>query len=220
MIGHVQRLFSGGLILWAVVMYMLLTISVPAESRFWPVVWVLLSSPVLLAVLAYFLEGRTLGEMFNPVHASWSFMFGDTFVLTTALSLCAAGWTSVPSDSWFRSPDWVLIGMLVGFAGGLAFHWWDGGNYTREGAEALLNSPTKLAHDFAAYPALLGALVSMGVPVLAYWSSASKWVILCLVLHLALMGLDALRATHPDWSISFTPFDLHPKWDAVNFRVL
>jgi len=219
MIGHVQRLFFAALFGYTILMYLFLTMSVRGGAWVMSVIFVLLSSPVLLAVLAFTLEGRPLSALFDVRHQGWSFMFGDTFVLTTALALCAVGWAHVPEDSMFRSPNWVLIALFLGMAAGFAFHAWDGSNYIHDGAGMVLNSPTKLAHDFVAYPVLFGSLVCVGVPILAHWSGASWWLLLCLLAQIGLMVLDTLRAMHPEWSIHFGPFDLHPKWDAVNFRV-
>jgi len=215
-----QQLFQAALVIYALLMYLGLVSSVCIGTWWLAVLLVLTTSPQLLAFLAFTLEGRLLSELFDVRHQAWSFMFGDTFVLTTAFAVCAVGWAHVPADSMFRSGGWMLIALVIGSIAGFAFHAWDTGNYVKEGAGAVISSPTKLAHDFVAYPVLFGSLVCVGIPVLVHWSNASWWLILCLVAQIGLMVLDTLRATHPDWSIHFGPFDLHPKWDTMHFRVL
>lgn len=201
-----------GLGMWAVLMFGLLVASVRDGSPTRSVAFVILASPALLAALAVFVEERQLGELVDLRSGSWSFMIGDTFVLTSAVAFAALAWRAIPREGWQVSWWWTAICGLIGFGAGTLFHWWDGGNYASVGATEQVLSPTKLAHDFVAYPVLFGALLCVGVPLLFNWSWHTSAVLGCVVLWMVLAVCDGLRG--------LSPFDMHPAWDEHGFRVI
>jgi hypothetical protein len=213
-----QRLFQEGLVLYGGLIYLLLVWSVQGGRPMLAVLWALTASPLLLLVLRLTWEEGQPG-LIDLKNGSWSFQLGDTFVLTTAFAVATIAWMSIPHEAFFLSGRWMMISLLIGIAAGMAFHAFDTVNYTRDGVELALNSPTKLAHDFVAYPVLLGGLVCVGVPVLKHWSGQSwtPWVFTGLLfLHLVLMGLDAYRGIKG----ILRPINLHPLWDAVKFALI
>lgn len=56
----------------------------------------------------------------------------------------------------------------LGVVAGFAFHHWDGQNYVSAGALTQLNSRSKWAHDFVAYPVLLGGVAALLMPLIYY----------------------------------------------------
>lgn len=170
---------------------------------------VILASPLGLLVVAAALEMRTPPEVINFQTGSWSLMIGDTFVLTTAAAVAALSWRKAPVKSPRIAVWWVVLCAFIGLAAGIGFHLLDGVGYRAVGAEALLNSPTKLFHDFVSYPVLFGGLLCVGLPVLRR-KSWHRWVLLgCIAAWAVLVGLDISRGLNP--------FDLHPAWDADSF---
>jgi hypothetical protein len=213
-----QRVFQHGLALYALVVYGLLVWSVHGGMPALAVVWALFASPLLLLALRWTMEEGRLGYV-DLRRGSWSFQLGDTFVLTSAFAVAALAWLSIPKAGFFLSWQWVLGSLAIGLVAGILFHAMDTVNYTNDGVERALNSPTKLAHDFVAYPVLLGGLVCVGVPVLCHWGELSwqPWVLVALlVIQLVLMGADAYRGIKG----IMRPLFLHPFWDPVRFKLV
>ncbi len=201
---HALLLFQEGLAIYAIAIFGLLVWSVQAGRTYAAPVMVLLASPVLIAGLAIFVEKRPIAGLVDFRHGSWSFLVGDMFVLTTAVVICALAWRDIPRG-FYVSWQWILLSAALGTAAGIAFHWWDGKNYVSDGFGLSLNSPTKLAHDFVAYPVLFGGLVCVGVPLLSNWSWHTWAVLGCVVIWVVLVLADILRG--------LSPLNLHPPWD-------
>jgi hypothetical protein len=204
-----QGYFRLTLMGWACAMYALLVISVLNESWQGGVFAVLFASPILLAVLAVTVEYRSLMNVFNVDKQSWSFMFGDTFALTAAVAFAALARRYYVVPEIFSSLGWAIICLASGLAAGFAFHHMDSNNYISAGAAAALDSPTKLAHDFVAYPVLFGGLLCVGIPLLVVRSNYT-WLVLACVGVWVLFGVcDARRGLNP--------LDMHPEWDESSF---
>lgn len=205
---------------WAVLMYGILVSATRSMSAplVLPPLAVLAASPLLILALAVAVEHRAPSELFDLRKQAWSFTIGDTFVLTTAMVYATKGWRLLlPQEGWYRSWWWPVVAGLVGLLAGTAFHKWDSGNYRRVGAEALLKSPTKIAHDFVAYPVLFGAVICLGVPLVVYaikthWTMLPTAFTVCLGIWVILVVVDGLR--------KLNVFDFHSAWDAVRFSRL
>ena len=210
------RLLDQLLLAYALGIYGLLVWSVQKSIAWLAVVAALVASPLLLLALRLTLERASDLPLIDLVRGSWSFQLGDTFVLTTAFAVCALAYRFIPHEDRFVSWQWIVGCFVVGLIFGMAFHFVEIGNYTRDGAELALNSPTKRAHDFVAYPVLLGAMIAVGWPVLKQWNGYSKVLLACLVVHALLMGVDAYRGVLG----ILRPRFLHPLVDALTLQVL
>lgn len=211
-----MRVMQQALVLYAVLVYGLLVWSVQGGEPTPAGMCALAASPLLLLTLRVVREKGQPGKLVDLKKGSWSFQLGDTFVLTTALILCALAWQVIPRSPLFMSWQWVLGSLLLGFIAGWAFHKWDGGNYKRDGVERALNSSTKLAHDHVAYPVLLGALVCVGWPALFHWNDYSWAIVICLGIHIILMIADAIRGAKR----IILPRNLHPEVDAATGELI
>lgn len=132
------------------------------------VVFALLASPVPMALTRLFIEDGSVRDMFDVRLQSWTFIFGDIFALPFAAAMATLGWRSLDKvgGHWYTGHIWLVVAAFIGVLAGIAFHVNDSAAYRAAGAEVSLNSPTKLLHDFVAYPALFGAIVCVGVPLL------------------------------------------------------
>lgn len=203
------------LLLYGLLLYTLLTWSVRSGKPVLTGVCALAASPLLLLVLRLTLEKGQPG-LVDLRNGSWSFQLGDPFVLMPALVVATLAWQSIPREGFFASTEWALLSLAIGMAGGIAFHMFDTANYVAANWEQALNSPTKLAHDFVAYPVLLGSLVYAGVPMCVYRGELASWMlptflILVVVVHGTLMGADAYRGMKG----IMRPQDLHPPAGSV-----
>ncbi len=210
------RLFDLLLVLYALLVYSLLVWSVLNHRPILTGVAVWIASPLLLLVLRLTLERASDLPLIDLAHGSWSFQLGDTFILMPALVVCALAYRHLPQSGLFTSWKWILGCFAVGLLLGMAFHWMEVGNYTRAGVELALNSPTKRAHDFVAYPVLAGALIAVGVPVVKQWNGYSWTFLVLVVIHFILMGADTFRAVKGILIHS----RLHPLVDAVTMHVI
>ena len=196
------------LALWLVLYYCFVRFASrgkPVEA----VTMVLLASPLGLMVFAMGFEHRTPPELINFSTGSWSLMIGDTFVLTTAAAVSALSWRTLDAERRVITPARLIACGVIGLAAGVGFHALDGAGYKALGAGALLDSPTKLFHDFVSYPVLFGGLLCVGLPVLRR-KSWHRWVLLgCIAAWMVLVGFDISRG--------LDPFDLHVPWDPDGF---
>jgi hypothetical protein len=124
------------------------------------------SSYTVMAVARNIIEGSDL-PLFDLKHGSWAFLIGDAGL---GLAVMAGSYTRNShhwdNSSWGSSTTWAAVALIVGYGMGLGFHYvLDKGGYTKVRADALLYSPSKMAHDFVTYPALAGAMVYICVPV-------------------------------------------------------
>ena len=153
---------------YALVIYAAVLITVKSGS--WQAAYLagLLASPVPMLLCRWLVEDGSIKDMFDPAKASWTYLLGDIFALPFALSMAAVAWTRFGDtiNPFFTSYLWVDCSAVIGILAGFAFHHLDSAAYTKMGAGGALMSPTKLYHDFGAYPVLFGGLVCVGVPLL------------------------------------------------------
>lgn len=181
---------------------------------------VVVFSPVMMLVWRLVeLKGnvkRALG-MFDPGRQSWAFMFGDTFLLSYALLVLTRGWQSMPAESWFHSVEWAIWALWTGFGLSLVFVWFDRKRYIGAGVESALYSPTKLWHDYAVFPVLLGLLLFTGVPqLLGVWTLHTAVAVVAVLLFVGLCAADAVR----DKRGTLKPEDQHFAWDPVESAIV
>lgn len=117
------------------------------------------ASLVPMYLIGAIMEHRLLP---GPAHQAWSFFFGDSIFLPFAIAMCAVGWRKLPAGHWYNSPAWLIGSLIIGLAAGYGFHAMDRVNYS----SLAWNSPTKLWHDFAAYPILFGGIWAVAWPML------------------------------------------------------
>lgn len=206
-----QQYMYGGLAIWAVLMFVSLIANVRAGHPVNSIFAVLLASPLLLVVLGVLLEGRNPGDVLNVRNGSWAFVLGDSIALTAAAAFASIAWRAIPHQGWIVSWWWTALSGLIGLMAGVAFHLMDRSGYINAGAGDRVLSPTKLAHDFVAYPVLFGGLVCIGVPLLLHWSWHTWAILGCVGLWLVFVVRDGVFA-------NLNPFELHPAWDSVLFR--
>ena len=199
-----------GLLLWLAFLWVALV--QVRDNPFGAVAVALLASPILLFVLRVFLEDWQPKGLFDPATQSWAFLFGDALWLPMAFAAAAYGQRSVPQDSTFRSGWWLAVSVVAGVAAGVVFHKMDQAVYVTAGYGQALLSPTKLAHDFVAYPLLFGGLQFLGVPVLVHHFWWTGMVALAGVLLWGAMGVH-------DMVKPLNPAHLHPKWSTQDFSV-
>lgn len=200
----------GSLVAWLTGLWVILAVNVNRPVVLVVTAW--LASPLLLLFLRLTME-KPFGGLFALRTQSWAFLFGDTLWLPLAFGLAAVGYRLVPEGSFFRSWVWLAACIAMGLVAGTVFHALDTSAYSNAGAELALLSPTKLAHDFVAYPFLFGGLLYVGLPVTVHNFRGYGLPVLLLIGMWGLMGFfDAQRGLNP--------LDLHPRWDAVRFRVI
>ncbi|MEO5949996.1 MAG: hypothetical protein ABIQ04_00960 [Candidatus Saccharimonadales bacterium] len=179
------------------------------------IIW--LASPVLLAAVRLSLEREFDAKLISPKTQAWSFLFGDTISLPIVAGALALGWRSMPIASRWYSPIWTIVSAALGICAGLAFHLMAVGETRAANAALSINAPTKLAHDFVAYPVIFGGLACIGVPVVACAISQGLWpwhLILAIAGVLSWVGLVVHDVQGLD------PKELHPQWSTSQFRVI
>lgn len=190
-------------------------------SREYPILGALLAvfaiyaaSPIAMWHHATKYEGRSFREVFDLKIGSWAFLIGDTVVLPVMAVFITNTWHEEVSVNETLNPPLVLGCLAVGVIVGGLFHWLDGNGYKAAGAGEALDSPTKITHDFCAYPVLFGGLIYGAIPLVQNWGSNSWYAVGCLVAWLLLCVRDAraglnLKLLHPRWSkLLFKPL----KW--------
>lgn len=154
--------------------------------------------------------GQVFKSVFDPKAQAWSFLLGDIVILPAAFGVAAHSWGHRPV-SGLSSLELMGLGasLVAGAIAGLVFHFvMDRAAYEAAGFRASLDSPTKWVHDFVTYPAMFGALLFTGLPLVAQVS----WhmvVVLMLVGIWAVLGVvvDGRRGkTLVPWG--HPPFDL------------
>lgn len=176
------------------------------------VVAVYLASALIMLQYAGFYEKRSFSEIFDIQKSSWAFLFGDTIVLPITAMFVVLGWDSLVSVSWGTSAYEILGCFGIGLVAGCLFHAIDGANYKKQGAAEALSSPTKIAHDFCAYPVLFGGLLYGVIPLVQNWSWYTTIIALCVVVWLLLGVCDTKRGLDPKF--------LHPRWNKRLFSRL
>lgn len=173
----------------------------------------LCASPLLAIILRMTLEKGTPKGQLDPRTQSWMFLFGDTIFLPFAFGAAMLGWHKLNmSDQWHTGWLWMSASAGIGIVAGVIFHHLDVAPYTKQGMGRALNSPTKIAHDFVAYPVLFAGLVYLGVPVI-FGSTFAPYGILTLV-GVVLWGAAGMHDQN------LLARDLHPNWDAENFHII
>lgn len=202
----------GGLVVYLVILWRIVVFRGDEPLTMMLTAW--LASPLPLLFLRFVLEDGTPAVSFDLSTQSWALLLGDVFFLPAAMATVAYGQQFVPAESMFRSWQWLVVCVAAGLAAGFAFHFlMEVKAYTDAGWAEALMAPTKLFHDFVSYPFLFGALLYLGIPVLAhqFW-----WIGAAGLAGVLLWGAAAFHdATKPP-----RPQDLHPLWDTENFSVI
>lgn len=134
----------------------------------WECLVPIIVSPIGMAFIRLLMEPGGLRGLFRPSTQSWAFLFGDVTALPFAFVMLALGWRNL-AEGWYDRDWWFWLALLLGVAIAFAWHFLlDGPGYKAQGYGELLGSPTKLWHDFVVYGSLAGALVYLGIPVLAH----------------------------------------------------
>ncbi len=154
-------------------------------------------------------EGTQAPKMFDLRKGSWAYLIGDTIVLPIGWVALVFGWNDQGSVEWGLSSS-LLLCLLAGIAAGSLFHASDTKGYKEQKAEDALKCPTKIAHDFCAYPVLLGGLLYGFIPFFQNWSWYSSVFIGSVFVWLILAGCDMKRGL-------LVP-DLHVRWNPKIFR--
>jgi hypothetical protein len=161
--------FLTGVAIWAILVGTFLIKSVRRGSWLGAVAASLLASPAPIAVLAKTMEHRSL--LYLVAHfqdLSFAFFFGDLVFLPFSAAMAALAWKHSPElkATWATSWWWTVISVIVGL---LAAYWFrylnDMPRYEKAGAMGSFDAPTKLFHDFGAYPVLFGGLFCIAVPL-------------------------------------------------------
>ncbi len=198
---------------YGVLVFSSLTFTIRRGSVSGAVLSAWLASPIPMAIVATWPEHRAVTEVFNPAIGSWAFIFGDLVFLPFAAGMLALGWRHLDQVQrhWYTSWQWLALSALLGLAAGFVFHYLDAPNYD----PLAFSSPTKLLHDFVAYPVLFGGLWAAFWPVIRYGKSRKfGW--------LALVGLLMwFVAGYADHSIhTLNGENLHVRFDWKRMRVL
>lgn len=196
----------------AAVFYAAFVAAMASGAPFAALAMVLVSSPLNMWYYARTYEKRSLRELFDLRRGSWAFIVGDTVLLPGAAFTIAAAWRDNPPEGWVAAP-WMLLAAAGGVLAGVVFHKLDAKRYVEHGAAIALSSPTKLAHDFVAYPVLFGGLVCAGLPVMLQQGVAGSWQVIAWIAAWVVCGvIDVKRDIDPNCS--------HPLWDVPHFRLL
>lgn len=172
------------------------------------VIWY--SSPYIMWKYRRMYEGPEAPRMFDLRKGSWAYLIGDTVVLPAGAVALVYGWNDQNSVEWGLSLS-LLLCLLAGIVAGSVFHILDSRFYVEQGAEDALKCPTKIAHDFCAYPVLFGGLLYGLIPLIQNWNWSwySYAVIACGAIWLMLGGCDLYR--------KLLVSDLHVRWNEKLF---
>lgn len=184
----------------------------PVPAAVFAVLALYLASPIAMWHHADKYEYRSFREVFNLKIGSWSFLIGDSIVLPTAAVFMVFGWHASDTINWGRSPFEVFGCLGVGVIVGLLFHAVDGNGYRSAAAQEALASPTKITHDFCAYPVLFGGLLYGGIPLVQNWNWYCWAVVGCIIAWLLLCVRDM--------KVGLNPKLLHPRWSKSRFTPL
>lgn len=191
-----------------------------ADDRLVVGVVALVASPGVMVFARYALEGGRPYGIFNPKTQSWAFMFGDPLCLMPALVALSIGAGHVRPDgraaSMFSSGGWQSACLIVGMAAGLVFHLADSAAYDRRGVYTAVKSPSKMAHDFVAYPVLVGGLLYLGVPLVIEQIWGGGGLLPYVPLGLTGVGVWLVLCTC-DAKRGLDPRDMHPLWDITAY---
>jgi hypothetical protein len=149
-------------------------------------------------VFSVTIEHRSPTALFDLETQSWAFVLGDGLALTSAVANATFGWRLLPPEGWYRSSWWTCICCAFGQACGIAFHLSTKAGYYAVGASSIFNGIPKVYHDEAIVPALVGALIRVGIPLFSL-KTRHKWVWLtcCCVGWGVLALLDQFRHLVP-----------------------
>lgn len=188
---------------------MRLGMSSPVAGSVMAVLVIWYSAPYVMWKYRKKYEGTEAPKMFDLRKGSWAYLIGDTIVLPIGAVVLVFGRHDRASVE-----GGLLLGLLLcliaGIAAGSLFHAWDTKVYKEQGAEDALKCPTKIAHDFCAYPVLLGGLLYGAIPLIQDWSWHSYVFVGCVIAWLALAACDGKRNLRVP--------DLHVRWNPNLFR--
>ncbi len=169
-------------------------------------------SPVMMALVRLCVErNRKVAAMFDLETQAWGFVIGDTLVLTLVAIALTRGWQSVGPTSPYQGWDWFWVAYAGGLVVSAGFRYMlDRPRYEKFDAMRQFYSPTKLWHDFAVFPAVVGLMIWAWVPQLDVWNFHTSIALIMLVLFMALNGRDAYRKVDPKGQ--------HPAWNPREFE--
>jgi hypothetical protein len=196
--------------------------------------------------MAVVIEGRSLSQVADLNLLPWSLAIGDTFIIPLAAGIAAhfykyhaldkpwplRGPRRLSESHWLRRflrsiepswATWMILWFCVGLLVGVLFYFRiDGPAYELAGRTRALLSPSKLMHDFVVLPALWGAMFCACLPILRHRNGCGcllaprnknwhRWALVA-----CFIGWAVLVANDGQRGLDLT--QLHPLWDAVNFR--
>lgn len=206
--------FIAFLVGWAIFMLYTLVLFVRHGDVIMAVAAVWFTSSALLSWIAWHVEHRPLGELFDLQKVSWAFTFGDTITLPMTAVACALAWRHMQTTGTFWTSDTWSIGCVgIGVLAGIIFRLCEVRLYRKRGAALGLQSPTKLAHDVG-FPVLFGGLGCVGLPVL--WEMPLSWYSFFALLGVVLWALGLLRDAVKRLDLR----DLHPAWDSKRWVMI
>jgi hypothetical protein len=168
----------------------------------------LMCSTIPMGLVGTLAEHRTLGDLYGPGHASWAFVFGDAIFLPFAGVMFTLAWGRLRFSNELAQGWWIATSAIIGITAGLIFHAMDGKTYDA----ARLNSPTKLVHDFVAYPLFFGGLVFVGLPAFVLAIRLHQHTALTLVIIGLVLGVGGWAACGLH-DAKLDPKKLHIAWN-------
>lgn len=152
-------------------------------------------------------------ELFDLRTQAWAFVLGDSLLLTVVVTALTRGWQPTGFDSQFANATWMQMSFVAGFLGAMAFRYGvDKPRYERFDAMDEFHSPTKLWHDFAVFPAVLGVILWAAAPQVlepAAWNFHTSVAVVLLLCFMALNIRDDRAKVNPKRQ--------HPAWDKLEF---
>lgn len=141
-------------------------------------------------------------------------MIGDGVLLPLAATCFAWQWQNAPVGAFYAGWVWPVVCLVVAFLGSVVFfRMIDSRRYVSAGAGQILDSPTKLWHDYVTSPSITAILLWLAVPVITEpWT----WqVVAGMLLLLAYVGTLIYDLQNP-----VNPTEQHPRWDVRRFERL
>ena len=207
-------IFSVCLFGYAVTVFFLLR-SLGMNGRVYGAVCVtLFASSIPMFIIGRVIEGTSLSQTYDLSKGSYAYILGDSLALPLVVGASAHVWKSIDPDSNWRSGLWTAISLAVGLGFSAWFHFYNEFNvYPPE----IFRSPTKIYHDFVAYPVLLSGVVMLFVPALKEcFSNGAR-----LGTALAVVGIFAwVLFGVKDGLAKLPPANLHPAWDWTTLCVI
>jgi len=200
------------MLLYGALVFTLITRSALRGRWLLTMIGVWLASAIPLALLATFVEQRSLRPL---IGGSWALTFGDPMVLPALFALAALAWRRLTdTNAWYRRTwhgvsIWLVVSIVIGCALAAYFH------HTQALVYDVLrfNSLTKLLHDFVSYPVLWSAGIFLVVPVLLNRRKVGNWLWWLVLLMVILMAVVLWHETAFPLSVAL----YHPQADLAEW---